>query len=319
MSRAVARQTYYYIGRRITLQDQRHIVITISKKHAYLQGAAKADFKDTSNSNNKEQYEIPDNLAASYTGQTAANYSVIINVLKRLTADFLKIFRQVSYQQHKFLKPVKQPLLQPALKRKGIVDIRELIPLKRPKVLHLKKPSLEASKDQLILQALQTVLRDDYAQFRTAQQEEAIQLVAVKETLLIVILLTSRGKSLIFIVPAMLSRSRVTIIIVLYTELKRQLVTRCTNAGLDYQHQPKARDSWPQVVLVLAEAALSNDFLQQAADLCIQGELDRVVIDECYLTFTTTNKYQRKLRGLVLLRNLGCLFVFLTRTLLLLC
>ncbi len=151
MSRAVARQTHYYIGRRITLQDQRHIVITISKKHARLQSTAKADFKDTSNSNNKEQYEIPDDLVASYTGQTVANYSIIINVLKRLIADSLKIFRQVSHRQHKFLEPIKQPLLQLALKRKSIVDVRELIPLKRPKVLHLKKLSLEASKDQLIL------------------------------------------------------------------------------------------------------------------------------------------------------------------------
>ncbi len=319
MSRAVARQTHYYIGRRITLQDQRHIVITISKKHARLQGAAKADFEDTSNSNDKEQYEILDDLAASYTGQTVANYSVIINILKCLTADSLKIFRQVSHRWHKFLEPVKQPLLQPALKRKGIVDVRELTPLKRPKVLYLKKLSLEASKDQLILQALRTVLRNDYAQFRTIQQEEAIRLAAIKETLLVVILLTSRGKSLIFIVPAILSRSGVTIVVVLYTELKRQLVTRCTNAGLDCQHQPKARDSQPRVVLVLAEAALSNDFLQQATDLRIRGELDRVVINKYYLTFTTTNKYQRKLRGLVLLYNLGYLFVFLTRTLPLLC
>ncbi len=80
------------------------------------------------------------------------------------------------------------------------------------------------------------MLRDDYAQFRTAQQEEAIRLAATKETLLVVILLTSRGKSLIFIVPAMLSRSRVTIVVALYTKLKRQLVTRYTNTGLDYQH-----------------------------------------------------------------------------------
>ncbi len=80
------------------------------------------------------------------------------------------------------------------------------------------------------------MLRDDYAQFRTTQQEEAIRLAATKETLLVVILLTSRGKSLIFIVPAMLSRSRVTIVVALYTKLKRQLVTRYTNTGLDYQH-----------------------------------------------------------------------------------
>ncbi len=86
-------------------------------------------------------------------------------------------------------------------------------------------------------------------------------MAAIKETLLVVILLTSRGKSLIFIVPAMLSRSRVTIIIVLYAKLKRQLVTCYTNAGLDCKHWPEARDSWPRVVLVLVEAALSDDFL----------------------------------------------------------
>ena len=65
----------------------------------------------------------------------------------------------------------------------------------------------------------------------------------------------------------MLSRSRVTIVVISYTKLKRQLVTRYTNAGLDYKHWPKARDSWPYIVLVSAEAALSDDFLQWAADL----------------------------------------------------
>jgi hypothetical protein len=55
--------------------------------------------------------------------------------------------------------------------------------------------------------------------------------------------------------------------------------------------------------------------LQWAADLCVRGELDRVVVDECHLRFSAADEYRRKLRGLVLLRNLGCPFVFLTRTL----
>ena len=151
MSRAVARQTHHYIGRQITLQDQRHITIAISKKHARLQGTTKADFEDTSDSNDKEQYKIPDDLAASYIGQTAANYSMTIDILKHLIADSLKIFRQVSYQWHKFLEPIKRPSSQLALKRKGAADIIELTPLKRPKVMHLKKLSAEVRKDQLIL------------------------------------------------------------------------------------------------------------------------------------------------------------------------
>ena len=120
---------------------------------------------------------------------------------------------------------------------------------------------------------------------------------------------------MVFIVPTILSGSGVTIIVVSYTKLKRQLVTHCIDIGLDCKHWPEARDSWPRVVLVSAEAASSNDFLQWAADLRVRGELDRVVIDKYHLMFTAADEYRRKLRGLVLLRNLGCLFVFLTRTL----
>ena len=107
MSRAMARQTYYYMGRRIIFQDQRYITIIISKKYTCLRGITKADFEDTSNSNNKEQYEIPDDLAASHMSQIVANYGVIINMLKYLIADSLEIFGQVSYQWYKFLEPIK--------------------------------------------------------------------------------------------------------------------------------------------------------------------------------------------------------------------
>jgi hypothetical protein len=97
MSQAIAKWTYYYIGRRITLQDWRHIAIATSKKLACVQGSAKADFEE-GDDNDVERYKIPDNLAACYTGRTAANYGVTIDVLKRLTADSLEVFGQVSYR-----------------------------------------------------------------------------------------------------------------------------------------------------------------------------------------------------------------------------
>lgn len=40
-----------------------------------------------------------------------------------------------------------------------------------------------------------------------------------------------------------------------------------------------------------------------------------MVIDECHLVFTAANEYRKRLRALVLLRNLGCPSVFLTGTL----
>ena len=88
-----------------------------------------------------------------------------------------------------------------------------------------------------------------------------MRLAVAKQTPLVAVLPVGGGKSLIFMVPAMLSGSGVTIIVVLYAELKRQLVTRCTDTGLDCKYWPEARGSWPRVVLVLAEAASSDDFL----------------------------------------------------------
>lgn len=85
-----------------------------------------------------------------------------IDVLRRLT-DSLEIFEQVSHRWHKFLRLIGEPSSQPSLERKGAVDVRELTPLKRPKILPLEKPDLETGKDQLILKALRAVLRDDYA------------------------------------------------------------------------------------------------------------------------------------------------------------
>ncbi|SPJ72407.1 uncharacterized protein FTOL_02135 [Fusarium torulosum] len=52
-----------------------------------------------------------------------------------------------------------------------------------------------------------------------------------------------------------------------------------------------------------------------AANLSVNGRLDRVVIDECHLSFTAAETYRSKLRGLALLWSLGCPFVFLTGTL----
>ncbi|WKT53731.1 Helicase superfamily 1/2, ATP-binding domain, partial [Fusarium oxysporum f. sp. vasinfectum] len=241
MSAAMGRWTSYYIGRRIMLQDWRHIAIAISKKHARDRGAGRADFEDSEDDHDEsEQYEVPDDLAASHTGQTAANHGVTIDILKRLTAESLEIF---------------------------------------------------------------------------GQQEEAVRQAAAQQSPLVAVLPTGGGKSLVFMVPAMLASAGVTIVVAPYAELKRQLVQRCVDAGLDCKPWPEARSSWPRITLVSAEAAITDDFLQWAADLSVNGRLDRIVIDECHLTFTAAETYHSKLRGLVLLRSLGCPFVFLTGTL----
>ncbi|PON19994.1 hypothetical protein TGAM01_v211133 [Trichoderma gamsii] len=289
----------------IILQDWRHIAIAVSKNHARQRGAATADFEEDDNDDDDEaeQYEISDDLAAAHTTKAAANYGVTIDVLRRLTAESLEIFGQVSHRWHKFLE-LDQPSSGPPplpLKREAEADIKPqaLRPSKRARVMYLEKPRLGSGQDQ--------VPDASAGRSRTDGRREATPLVAI--------LPTGGGKSLTFMVPAMLAGAGVTIVVAPYAELKRQLVTRCLDAGIDCKHWPQARDSWPWVVIVSAEAATGDDFMQWAADLSVRGRLDRVVIDECHLTFTAAYEYRKKLQGLVRLRSLGCPFVFLTGTL----
>ena len=328
ISQAIAKCTYRYMGVRLTLQNWRHICIAISKKHARQRGAARADLgeEDDVDDDEAERYEVPDDLAAAHSTATANRYGVTMDILKRLTADSLEVFGQVSRRWHAFLgldgldgrAGESSPGRPASGKRKAATEHPALVPSRRPKMARLDKPGVGCEgdePDQLLRRALRAVLRDDSAEFRTPQQEEAVKLAAAKESPLVAVLPTGGGKSLVFMVPAMMAGAGVTVVVAPYAELKRELVTRCVDAGLDCRHWPQAREATPRIVIVSGEAASGEDFLQWAAEIRTQGRLDRVVVDECHLTFTAALEYRKKLRGLVLLRNLGCPFVFLTGTL----
>ena len=349
LSAALASRTEHYMGVRITLRDWRHIAIAISKKHARQRGGAKADFEDDEDSDDDaENYETPDDLAASHSTKTGNNYGVTIDVLKRLTAESLEVFGQVSHRWHRFLgcggEVCTPQLVQTPAAAVGAGPKRKLEAgtahdssdgvgggsalaapgKKRPRVLALeRRPALESRdhhvpgevEDRAILRALRAVLRDDSARFRSPQQKEAVIAAATGQSPVVAVLPTGGGKSLVFMVPAMLSGSGVTVVVAPFAKLKTQLVQRCIDAGLDCKMWPEARESWPRVTIVAAETASSEDFLRWAADLSVRGRLDRIVVDECHLTFTAADEYRNKLRALAQLRNLGCPFVFLTGTL----
>ncbi|KAH8585992.1 hypothetical protein B0O99DRAFT_704810 [Bisporella sp. PMI_857] len=265
-----------------------------SSQMSKARGAAKADFEDAGNGNDDEQYEVPDDLAAGHTGQTAANYRVTIDVLKRLTADSLEIFGQVSYRWHRFLRLIDQPPSPSPLKRKA-AEAEQPTLLKRPKVLHLERPALETKIPHATTRrsrAISCCERDPAGCDSANWRREELGVYGAGYAIWV------WGND----------RSSP------YAELKRQLVARCLDAGLDCQHWPKARDSWPGWFWCPRKRHPLMTFYNGGGLAC-PGRLDRVVFDECHLTFTAATEYRRKLRGLVLLRNLGCPFVFLTGTL----
>lgn len=310
-SQLIAKETLRYMGQRITLKDWRHIAIAISRKHARQSETEKADFDEEHDDD--EYYEAPDDLAAGHSGKTAAHYGVTVDVLKCLTADSLEIFRQVSHRWHKFLGILKVTSLQKRIAASGAEgDVRH----KRSKTLLCRNiTSGPIATEKALLEGLCTILRDNHAQYRSPQQAEAIRLASVGASPLVVVLPTGGGKTAVFMVPAMLPKAQVTVVVAPYAELKKQLVARCRDAGIDCEHWPQAREVYAQIVLVSAEAASSDNFLQWASELVSRKALDRIVVDECHVMFTAADEYRKKLRSLALLRQLGCPFVFLTGTL----
>jgi superfamily II DNA helicase RecQ len=55
-----------------------------------------------------------------------------------------------------------------------------------------------------------------------------------KQTPLVVVLLTGRGKSLLFIVPGCIEEGRITVVVVPYCALITDLVTRIRRSGIKY-------------------------------------------------------------------------------------
>ncbi|KAG5917013.1 hypothetical protein E4U61_003116 [Claviceps capensis] len=115
ISTAMEEHTHRHMGIRITLPDWWHISIAISKKHVHQSDAAKADFGegDYYGDDEDEDESERDYLPAAWTTTPTDRYCVTKGIMmKRLTADSLEKFGQVSRQWHEFLKLDRPPILE---------------------------------------------------------------------------------------------------------------------------------------------------------------------------------------------------------------
>ena len=62
------------------VQHQRHIAVAVSKKLARYRGVKNADFK-IDDDDDSEQYEVPDDLAATHTTKSAESYGVTVPLM----------------------------------------------------------------------------------------------------------------------------------------------------------------------------------------------------------------------------------------------
>jgi hypothetical protein len=146
------------------------------------------------------------------------------------------------------------------------------------------------SEDEL-MRAMQKVLCCDNVDFQSEEQREALYTIVSgnQTTLLVVVLPTGGGKSLLFMAPAYLIDLGVTIVVVLYHALLDNLLKTAKDTRIDcIEYRPREQN--PTVlVFVSADFAGGSQFLSYVQLLSMKGVLRRVFVDESYLTFTASD------------------------------
>ncbi|KAI7228335.1 hypothetical protein KC365_g8524, partial [Hortaea werneckii] len=136
----------------------------------------------------------------------------------------------------------------------------------------------------------------------------------VRMALLVCILPTGAGKSLLFMLPCTLPDAGTTVLVVPLIELRGDLMRRMRKLRIEHiEWQPGERRDAP-LVIVSVEAAGSKDFCKYARMLISQQKLDRIVVDKCHLTVTAV-EYRPSMVDLTAIRVLRTQFVYLTATL----
>jgi superfamily II DNA helicase RecQ len=103
-----------------------------------------------------------------------------------------------------------------------------------PMLPKAKAVHVEDARAAAVQRALQQVLEKQDVRFRSIEQEQALYAVLDKTTPLIVVLPTRGGKSLLFTLPACIEESGVTVVVVPYQALIKDLVSQICNCSINY-------------------------------------------------------------------------------------
>ena len=168
-------------------------------------------------------------------------------------------------------------------------------------------------------QGIQRLLETD-AQPRSNKQREDLMLTARSRSETLLIMSTESGKTLLYVVPTLLSITQVTIVICPLMAARVDLQRRCkeweintTVYRLDLidEYQLHAVSS---LLLVNVDLAITNSFIAIVQTLQNCDRLDRLIIDKAHLILTAAH-YRENLELLRVLRQVRYLIVCLTATL----
>lgn len=340
LTRALERETGKRLGVRLHTLDYRHTAIGIGR--VVVGETFSKGYKD--DVGEVEEPEVDDdgedvlelqNARSTATG--VGTYSVPMNIIKHLSVRSIDAFRPLSTMWHRFLGLAgnngKEKVFTGGDSSSETAEWNVVRREKRAGtanehsnawrhnmglVLRERWGSAGSERAEALRKAMQQVLGREEVNFRSFEQERAVNAVLDRQTPLVVVLPTGGGKSLLFMLPAIVEEGGVTVVVVPYRQLITSTVERIQACGIDCIEWRSGNTDPASVVVVSADKAgdiiSKGNFLSYAQLLSSKGLLRRVVVDECHLIFTSSN-WRPRLAAVKNLRLLHCPIVLLTATL----
>ena len=263
-TKCLEKETAKGLGIQVNTNMYRHIAIAIDRKFIRQRDPG----EDSNSEDNESDGENPFDAGAGHSMKVAiACYARIRNLTRGLTPESIDIFRAICDKWHRWYGIASRDV-QPAEEGGGL------------------RAALTEREQQQEIERVMMELHGAAYGWISQQQKEAVQSSVSGISPLFVILPTGTGKTLAFLVPALMKGSKVTVVITPLIALGEDLVRRCGDAGLDSVMYRRGSQRRAKVVVVVTETAGGDDFRQFIMDLQMEGQLERVVWDEAHKLVT---------------------------------
>lgn len=346
LSKGLASLTGQSIGVELMVSDYRHVAIGLARKIKELiirkvevDMGESGDVDEggrmdavTGESREKAKMDYIWDLQSTHGSAIArGHYAVDVRFPNQLQPEMLANYREISRLWHRFLErcgsnPSAQVKAEEEVKKESVSGKRKRTDIGSINASQSKRVKVSVQGSQITAREMQDGLERMLgrgARWRSVEQEEAVQkMFSMEKTdALIIVLPTGAGKSVLFMLPALLTVGGTYVVVVPFSALMDDIVDRARASSVDCirwkpaEHEERERPvRVAQLVVVSADVVITAQFCNYMDSLRARKLLRGIFVDECY-TIIMDILFRRKLQELKGLYRFDCPVILLTATL----
>lgn len=286
----------------LNIQSYRQIAVAISRR---FMGEASM-FDKVGCVGNESDDEVEDtivDLQAGHSSRTAQmRYGRSLTDMFGLLPDEKDLFRAASLEWHHYL----------GFETSGLCSLP--MPWEESTA---RRSRVRMRFDQATVSRELKVMLGTGAKFRGLQEQALKHIMSDSQSsYLLAVMPTGGGKSLLFLLPARISRVGTTVVIVPLVALRSDLYARCAKLGISCSAwEAGMQPDSASIVLVTPESFVSGTFQAFLRRLKTFDRLERIVVDECHLVATAKPSFRPELGELGMAVKWQCPILMLTATL----